>query len=161
MPIKFLFVIVIMFATMIAKCQVKDFRLDGFQGAIFSKNEIMTIEDSISRWNPTQRETEQVMKILNDFLKEEFESGNLMNQGFDNCPVIYKKRKRYFYQIFGTKNGKDEDIIHVNAIWKSPGMKNKYNKQYVGILDGCSHYWSLDVNHKTGNVTNFVINGVG
>ena len=100
MPIRILLIIVTVFASEIAKCQIQDFKFDGFQGAIFPKNEIISIEDSTSRMTPTTTEAEQVMNILNNFLKQEFESENLINQGFDNCPVIYKKRKRYFYQIF-------------------------------------------------------------
>ena len=101
------------------------------------------------------------MAILTDFLKQEYENGNLINQGFDNCPVIYKKRRRYYYQIFGTKNEKGDNIIRVNAIWKSTRLKDEYNKHYVEVFDGCSHYWSLDVNLKTGNAIDFIVNGIG
>lgn len=48
MPIKILLVMVAMLASVIAKCQIRDFKYDGFQGAIFPKNEVMTIDDSTS-----------------------------------------------------------------------------------------------------------------
>lgn len=78
---------------------------------------------------------------------------------YKDCPRIDKSLGKYWRQYVGYTNPAGDSIVHINFIWKSKNFKDRIDKDYLSVLDGCSRYWTVDYNLKTGEFFNFRVNG--
>lgn len=136
--------------------EVESFKIDGLEGAIFHNASTEYFHPDKERWSPSIKEIEKAIKITNEYLNE---NKAISKQGTKSCPSIYRKRKNYFYQVFGFVNDDRENLIFINAIWKDSFSKEDLKGEVIFVLDGCSHYWQIEVNLEKEKVEAFTING--
>lgn len=101
------------------------------------------------------------IKIAEGILKKKLVDLNAtkINQT-EGCPNIVKKLCKYRRQYFGFINAKGEKIIWINLFWnKEFNDKSKY--ELIGVNDGCSYYWNIEVNITTNSLSNLQVNGKG
>src|SRR5690554_2678587 len=162
--------------------EVKLFRVDDFKtgvitgkarGTIFNdyypSNMLYVSDvDSSKRWTPNQTDIELAEKILRQQITGI--NKNRPNQ-MDGCPIIYKRLNSYFRQYVVIKNTKDQRLIHINFYWDRHTIKDRlrgnsdmrldYSSDYAVVFDGCSNFWSVNVNLDDNELTDFRVNGVG
>ncbi|HLW05959.1 MAG TPA: hypothetical protein VKY45_00230 [Marinilabiliaceae bacterium] len=162
--------------------EVKLFRVDDFKtgvitgkarGTIFNdyypSNMLYVSDvDSSKRWTPNQTDIELAEKILRQQITGI--NKNRPNQ-MDGCPIIHKRLNSYFRQYVVIKNTKDQRLIHINFYWDRHTIKDRlrgnsdmrldYSSDYAVVFDGCSNFWSVNVNLDDNELTDFRVNGVG
>lgn len=138
------------------------------ESVIFSKDaDCFLCNLGVSRFTPTLQEINEAEEIL----KKNIKSANdpMYNQG-EECPIIHENLKNYRRQYYGYIDNKGHKILHVNFLWARYSvidrLKGNYTddseswkKQRVIILDGCSHYWSIDINITAHTLHNMNVNG--
>jgi hypothetical protein len=67
---------------------------------------------------------------------------------------------KYARQYVGYLSSTGEKIIWVNAVWQAK-VPDYFKEEIDFVLDGCSHFWSVEVNLSTQKVANLMINGIG
>ena len=130
----------------------------GFKGYVFDKEHfvLLSIENQAERYTPSKEDVFLVEKLISSNLEKI--NFPLVNQGGD-CPVIHKSLRKYVRQYVGFINKNGEKIIWVNFIWNDKTMKDKASKDIVSILDGCSHFWKINVNLTKEELFDLKING--
>src|SRR5690606_27488214 len=123
--------------------------------------------DSTKRWTPNQSAIELAEKILREQIKEI--NKNKPNQ-MGSCPVIHRHLNSYFRQYVGIINGKGQRVIHINFYWDKFSLWDKiggysdsrldHDSDYAFVFDGCSHYWSINVNLDDNKLTDLGVNGI-
>jgi hypothetical protein len=109
-----------------------------------------------NRFTPNR---EQIAKVESQ-LKSEIKSINSSRPNqYKECPKIDRSLRKYWRQYVGYVNPAGDSIVHINFIWKSKNFKDRIDKDYLSILDGCSRYWTVDYNLETGEFFNFRVNG--
>lgn len=123
--------------------------------------------DSSKRWTPNQRDIELAEKILRQQINGI--NKNRLNQ-VGSCPVIHRHLNSYFRQYVGITNGKGQRLIHINFYWDKYGLWDRirgysdsrleFDSDYAIVFDGCSHYWSINVNLDENKLSDFGVNGI-
>lgn len=153
-------IILIMFAiyalsSMSAKAQdyVKG---DCYEGYIFNaNNKHYSTDKSLKRFKPSKADIISVEKALKKNIKQ---INKLRpNQG-KGCPNIHRKLHKYNRQYIGYINDKGLKVIWMNFIWKED-CPDYWKEEIVDILDGCSYYWSIKVELKSMEFSEFRVNG--
>ncbi len=132
----------------------------GFSGYIFNENHdvFVSIGNQAKRYTPTQNDIFLCEKLL----KEQIETINdTRYHQSGNCPIIHKKLKKYVRQYVGFVNDKGEKVIWINFIWKDKNYFDRISKDIIVVSDGCSYYWSVQVNLDIRNLHHLRINGQG
>lgn len=131
----------------------------GYKGYVFDTSYLVL--KSIKEQQGKAVLTCDEIKIAETILKKNLAAlnANKINQT-EGCPNISKKLCRYRRQYFGFINSKGEKVIWINMFWnKEFNDKSKY--ELIGVNDGCSYYWNIEVNIKTNSLSNLQINGKG
>lgn len=130
----------------------------GFKGYIFDKEHfaLVSIESQSERYTPCKDD----ILLAEDILNKKIETINtpLVNQG-GHCPIIHKNLKKYIRQYVGFTNKNGEKVIWINFLWNKKGMQDKSSKDIINVLDGCSHYWKVEINLTKKELYNLRING--
>jgi hypothetical protein len=131
-----------------------------FDGYIFGKDHfvLISVENQKERYTPTKEDIIKAEKLIKRDLRKANKS--LMNQG-ESCPIIHENLKCYTRQYFGFVNQQGEKIIWINFVWKTKSIEAILSKDLFNVLDGCSHYWNINVNLGKGKLFNLNINGQG
>ena len=127
----------------------------GFRGYVFDKS--YSYWGSSDRYTPTASEIKQAESLLKKKIHEINQPR--VNQG-NGCPEIDKKLNRYVRQYFGYLNQKGERIISINCIWDKE-VDSLISRDIIGVKDGCSYYWSVEINLTTNEIYSLDINGYG
>ena len=142
----------------------------GFQGAVFSEDtDCMYCFQSEKRFSPALRDIQEAEEVLKDILRQENEEK--FNQG-KNCPVIHKNLNNYRRQYFGYINQEGDSIIYTIFEWnrysildRSRGLvkdnSENWKKEMVLNFDGCSRYWTINIDITEEEVFDLRVNGVG
>jgi hypothetical protein len=157
---KLLFTLLFIVLAYPVKSGIIELKIDGYKIALFSKHEPLVFYDTVYRWTPLKQDVVNGLKILNNYLDEQKKNKNYINQGISRCPIIYNNRKKYYYQIFGRLNENGDFLLFVNVLWKKSDIRDKYKKEYIYVLDGCSYYWSIMINLTNKEAYNFWVNGL-
>lgn len=115
------------------------------------------IQNQVGRFTPSINEVENAENLLRE--KISLINNKKINQG-GGCPVIDRKLKKYFRQYIGFINVRGEKIIWINLFWNK-NLIDKAKVDIIGVNDGCSYYWDVQVNLNTKDLTNLDINGKG
>jgi hypothetical protein len=131
----------------------------GYEGYIFDSGHLVfkSIEHQQSRYTPTAMDIEKAEKLLKEKLKKV--NTSRINQ-LDGCPVIDQKLKKYCRQYVGFIDDKGQKVIWINLFWNKQ-LKKQAAKEIVNVQDGCSYYWSIEINIDTGDLYNLYVNGNG
>jgi hypothetical protein len=86
----------------------------------------------------------------------------------DGYPVIHQNLNCYYRQYVGIITPSGEKIIHVNLYWDKYSRRNKvkgmqdnrldFEDEYAVTQEGGSHYWKVNVNLATSELTDFQVN---
>ena len=142
-----------------------------FEGVIFDQNKSVFGLDN-NRFTPTINDIKKAENILHNQIADLNEQG--LNQ-IDDCPKIHKKLDKYRrqYLVLIDKNG--DKIIYINCFWIQRGLDDfmtrrflsgqtiqdeRWTKEFVSILDGCSYFWSIKVNLTRMELFDLRINGI-
>lgn len=130
-----------------------------YRGLVFDSSFFVmkSIQNQIGRFTPSINEVENAEKILKTNIS--LINSKKINQG-DGCPVIDRKLKKYFRQYIGFINERGEKVIWINLFWNK-NLLEKAKVDIIGVNDGCSYYWDVQVNLNTKELTNLDINGKG
>jgi len=146
--------------------------LNRTRGTIFNDNYPFRLfyvsdVDSTKRWTPSQADIEFAEKILKQQIKDT--NKNRPNQ-IGSCPIIHRRLNSYFRQYVGVKNDKGQRLIHINFYWDKFGLWDRvrgfsdsrldFDSDYAIVFDGCSYYWSINVNLDEGKLSDFGVNGL-
>lgn len=132
----------------------------GFSGYIFDEKEnvYITFENQFKRYTPSREDIFLCEKII----KEQLENiNNERHSQGGNCPIIHKKIRKYVRQYIGFINNKGEKEVWVNFLWKDDDYFNRLDKEVIHVSDGCSYYWSVQINLDAKNLHHLRINGHG
>ena len=138
------------------------------ESVIFSKDaDCFLCNLGVSRFTPTIQEINEAEAIL----KKNIKSANnpAYNQG-DGCPIIHKNLKNYRRQYYGYIDSGGNKILYVNFLWAKYSIfdrlkghheddSEEWKEQRVTVLDGCSYYWSIEINLSQQKLQNIHING--
>jgi hypothetical protein len=138
------------------------------EGVIFLKNAdcFLCLGDR-ERFSPTLTEIQKAENILKQNIKAE--NSQLINQG-NNCPVIHKNLMNYKRQYFGYFDENGNKIIYITFYWNKytifdrlKGYEKAENDTWKieksMVLDGCSHYWEINVNLDKQELFGLKVNG--
>lgn len=138
------------------------------ESVIFSKDaDCFLCNLGIARFTPTIQEINEAEEILIKNIKSA--NNPMYNQG-DGCPIIPKNLKNYRRQYYGYIDNAGSKVIYVNFLWAKYSIFDRlkgyhkddseaWKKELVIVLDGCSYYWSIDINLTKQNLKNMKING--
>ena len=139
-----------------------------YEGVIFSKDYVGLMIGSNNKFTPTQVDIDSAEIILKKGIKKI--NKNRPNQ-VDNCPVIHRNLGKYKRQYFGYIDQNGDKVIFINCFWDKNGFMDKvlYNEpkdtkwktEEKFMLDGCSYYWSINVNLNKKILFDFGVNGLG
>jgi hypothetical protein len=131
-----------------------------FEGYIFDEKHFVlkSIYNQKSRYTPTKQDVEVAEELLKSELSEI--NNPLVNQG-NGCPIINKSLRKYVRQYVGFINNNGEKVIWINFLWGNKTEKCDAEKDIVFVLDGCSFYWSIEVNVTLKSLSELKINGLG
>jgi len=138
------------------------------ESVIFSKDaDCFLCNLGVSRFTPTIKEINEAEEIL----KKNIKSANdpMYNQG-DGCPIIHKNLKNYRRQYYGYIDNMGHKILYVNFLWARHSVLDRlkgyhmddsesWKNDRVIVLDGCSYYWSIDINITEQKLQNMSVNG--
>ncbi|MDR2854017.1 MAG: hypothetical protein LBV31_01785 [Prevotellaceae bacterium] len=138
------------------------------EGVIFLKNaDCFLCLGNKKRFSPTLTDIQKAETILKQNIKKE--NNPLINQG-DNCPVIHKNLANYRRQYFGYVDENGNKIIYITFYWNKYTILDRL-KEYEKVandtwkteksmvLDGCSHYWEININLDKQELFGLGING--
>lgn len=119
------------------------------------------------RLTPTLEEINEAEKILKKNIKTA--NNPKYNQG-NGCPIIHNNLNNYRRQYYGYVDKEGNTIIYVNFSWAKYTILDRlkgYHKneseswkfERVVVLDGCSNYWSIDINLTKQKLQNLYVNG--
>ncbi|WKN44485.1 hypothetical protein [Tunicatimonas pelagia] len=143
---------------------------ESFQGVIFSEDtECTYCFQGEKRFSPTLYNVQEAEEVLKDNLRQE--NAEKVNQG-KNCPVIHKNLNNYRRQYFGYINQKGDSIIYTIFEWSRYSISDRirgaiednsedWKKEMVLDLDGCSRYWTINIDITEEKLFNLRVNGVG
>lgn len=138
------------------------------ESVIFSKDAVCLFCNlGVSRFTPTLEEINQAEIILQKNIKTA--NYPIYNQG-DGCPFIHRNLKNYRRQYYGFKDSAGNQILFVNFLWARYTIFDRlkgyfkdesleWKEEYVQVLDGCSHYWQININLSQQKLENLSING--
>jgi len=103
-------------------------------------------------------------------LQRNIQSANTMHNQGDGCPLIHKNLKNYRRQYYGYIDSEGNKILYVNFLWAKYSIFDRlkgYHKddshawksERVIVLDGCSNYWSIEINLSQQKLQHMYING--
>jgi hypothetical protein len=139
-----------------------------FRGAVFSDNiQGLFLLNNNQNYAPSLDDIRDAEHILKEQLRA-INMQRMINQDYDHCPIIHRNLKHYIRQYAGyMDNGKR--IIFINFLWNRYTVfdmlrgyeKDKYRwkEECVYVLDGCSHYWSINVNLDERKLFDLHVNG--
>lgn len=133
---------------------------DTLNAVSFNKYYPLNLDDDKNfRWTPDLKDIQLAEKIIHDYFLHSCKN-NMINQDARNCPVIKDNLTNYFRQYIGILNKNGEKIIEINFIWNdiAKDIGDVYSN-WIEVQDGCSKYWSVNVNLKKGKCFNLEING--
>lgn len=130
-----------------------------YMGYIFDRSFLVykSIDLQQSRVNLTCDDIKIAEKILN--MKLASLEASKFNQTKD-CPNILKELPKFCRQYFGYRNTRGEVIIWINMFWNN-NLKSKAKYELIGVDDGCSKYWNIEVNITKNSLSKLYINGNG
>ncbi|CAN5245034.1 hypothetical protein BH09BAC1_BH09BAC1_04180 [soil metagenome] len=130
----------------------------GYQGYVFPKEyntNWLEFGEKI-KYNPTDNDILLAEKLLAEEIPE-------MNKKRDNqgkgCPIIDKELHKYMRQYFGYIDSKFDTVIWINCVYGNDNPSDASWKELIMVDDGCSHYWSIEINITQGYAYNLFING--
>lgn len=131
-----------------------------FEGFIFNENvfALKSIYNQKKRYSPSVQD----ITIAEEILKSKLSKINnpLINQD-NGCPIIHKNLKKYIRQYVGFIDNNDDNIIWINFLWSNKIDKCDAGKDILFVLDGCSYFWSIEVNITSKLLLELKINGRG
>lgn len=136
------------------------FNKNGVEGVIFSSVDVPGMDKIASGWTNVQ--PDEVLKV--DSMAKLFvikkSKGSFPQQGFDNCPIIYKNWNEYYRQVVGYRDKKTNDeIILIQYVYKSMEKEHlNWKDQWVLVSGGCSNYWQISYNKRTQKLFGWAIN---
>jgi len=131
----------------------------GYRGYVFDTTYFLmkSIEGQRSKANLTLEEIRAAESILRSQLPE---INRLKPNQSSGCPNINRKLDRYWRQYFGFINVKDEKVVWINMFWNKE-LIGDAKRELVGMYDGCSYYWNIEINLTTRKAYNLQVNGSG
>ena len=139
------------------------------ESVIFSKEaDCFLCNLGVGRFTPTIQEVNGAEEILRKRIRAA--NNPMYNQG-NGCPIIHNNLKNYRRQYYGFIDKEGNKVLFVNFIWSRYSISDRlkgyfkdesddWKTQRVIVLDGCSHYWSIEVNITKNNLQNIRVNGV-
>ena len=125
-----------------------------FDVAIFPKTYIEMLPDN--RFTPTKSQVEQAELALHTNLK----SLNSKKINQISTPIIDKRLKKYRRQYFGYIDENGDEVLIINAFWKSREDKKEiWLNEYIRVLDGGSFYWEIKYNVTKSKLFDLMVNG--
>ncbi len=128
-----------------------------YEGVIFPKNHLELVGGN-KNWTPNEKDIGKAEIILNESRILVENKGLNRLQG---CPVIYKNLKKYKRQYFGYHNQKGEKVIWINFIHIKSIFLDGWHERLISVNDGCTYYWSIEINLDKGICEKLWINGFG
>ena len=131
----------------------------GYKGYMFDTS-YLVLKSIKEQQRKTMLSCDEI-KIAEGILKKNLVDLNAskINQT-EGCPNIIKKLCKYRRQYFGFINTKGEKIIWINFFWNKE-FNDKAKYELIGVNDGCSYYWNIEVNITTNSLSNLQVNGKG
>ena len=136
------------------------FDIDGKNGVIFlNKGDFGLKNFNPERTYISVKEVICIDSLAKSYVTEK-SKGKLPQQGFDNCPIIYKNWEQYSRQIMSYKEEISGDtIVWIQYIHKQELIDHKHWKDnWVLTSGGCSNYWQISYNKNAKKFFDFVIN---
>lgn len=132
---------------------------NGYAGYIFDSAHavLKSIKDEQRRYTPTKAEINEAEMMLRKQIAAA--NSSKINQG-NGCPVIHKKLRKYYRQYLGFIDKQGNKVIWINLFWNKDLIAGA-GRDIVMMNDGCSYYWSAEVNLTTAQLSNLDINGNG
>jgi hypothetical protein len=131
----------------------------GYKGYIFDTSYLVlkSIKEQKSKSSLSCDE----IKIAEEILKQGLlELNKIKINQVTGCPNINKKLAKYCRQYFGFINTKGEKIIWINMFWNRD-LNDRGKYELISVNDGCSYYWSIEVNITARALSNLKVNGNG
>lgn len=123
--------------------------------------------DSTKRWTPEKADIELAEQLLRQQIKEI--NKQRPNQS-GSCPVIHRHLNSYFRQYVGIINDRGQRLVHINFYWDRFGLWDRirgysdsrlgFDSDYAFVLDGCSHFWQINVNLDEKKLSDLRVNGI-
>ena len=119
--------------------------------------------DIKEKFTPSIDDVRAAEKILNNnipkWAKTQYENNSA-------CPVIYSNMHKYCKQYVGYFNSEGEKIIYLNAFYNEPPFNESdqmifFSEALIRGQDGCSNYWSVEINLNTNELMTFMVNSIG
>lgn len=163
-PRVFILLIILLFSTTFRLKGQPDrlyFNVEGVEGVIFPDGAIMANWVTISKFSVIDlEEILYVDSLARQFILSYFTDSSLVQQGFDNCPIISESWNEYKRQIIKYVDDKSGDQIlmiqylHNQVLSHHPKWQESWNL----TSGGCSNYWGIEFNLKSKELFNFYIN---
>jgi hypothetical protein len=138
------------------------FVIDGLEGVIFLTGGDMGLDldaEGYERANTSVKEVLKVDSLAYVYVKNKSKH-ELVQQGFDDCPIIHSNWKEYKRQVISYKDPKTRHrivwihYIHESTLGRHTGWKNNW----VLISGGCSKYWYVRYDTFEDEFLSYVIN---
>jgi hypothetical protein len=131
-----------------------NYKTENFDIAIFPKTYIELLPEK--RFTPKKEQIDMAEKELRTNLKKL----NIKRINQSSTPIIDRKLHRYRRQYIGYIGKNGDEILLINAFWKSSNDKKEiWLNHFFRTLDGGSYYWEIKYNIKTGELFELHING--
>lgn len=135
-------------------CKGKDYRGYIFDSGHFT---FMSFDHQRSRYTPSVSDVANAEHLLSNRISKL--NSKRPNQ-LDGCPIIHENLEKYCRQYIGYINSKNQRVIWINLFWDKE-LEKRASKEVITVFDGCSYYWTVEINIDTRTVFNFAVNGLG